>query len=207
MNKVNTLSILLGISMVANGFFMGFMSSRVSSFGERNKPMHQGMHKPPFEGFSNIKGFDKEHKDIVDSFFIEHKENMHKSLQNMHSLFGKLNASLSAEVFNEEDSLSIMKEVDAADAKIKENFSKFILKTAKTLPNEQRIKFFKGFSKEQGFMPPPPPMIQGHMKRPMPQGGMKGVMPQGHMKKHDCAMFGQPKPKKMGKSPLVQGEK
>lgn len=169
MQKQVTLSALCGASLLLNAFFVGLIFSRClpppfpppfAKAGFHAEP-HAGPggksgHPPRFmeEGLSVLSPASREK---VSAILDAQKEDMGQDFEEMHALMSQMKPILTAQKLDLIKLSDLEKKIEAQDMKVKQHMSSTVRAIAKTLPDEERVKFFDSSMHEMGLPPAPPP--------------------------------------------------
>lgn len=142
----NLVVAILSASIVANAFMAGIVLSGPSM---HNRPPFMMKEDPGM--MRDIKVLSVEHRGAVEKIIKEHHKNIRNDMAEIRNTFDKVAEILTAPKFDEAKLFEIKKNMEGRDGKIKDNMSDMIIKIAKTLPDDQRIKFFENVMKHRGF--------------------------------------------------------
>jgi len=138
MSMTNKIMIILSTSIILNAFMAGVIVARPS--------MHD---RPPFmmggdpRMMRELDAVSEEYRGKVQEIMKTHHQAARETMNKIQGEFGDIKEILTAPKFNEVKFSELRKALDANDIKMKENMSDMIMSIAKTLPDDQRIKFFE----------------------------------------------------------------
>lgn len=148
--KNKRLNIVLLASVLLNVFFIGH---GITFFLMGPPPHHDPMSRIP----SATKHLVAEHQETIRNMWSETQKQMETKMDDMFLSMKEARAILIAPDFDEVALEKLHQEIEGKDQEIKTLLADTLKKTAKVLPDEERITFFKEILPQDFPHPPPPP--------------------------------------------------
>lgn len=143
MSKLPTITVALVCSLIANAFLVGYIaSSLVARPPMLPRPM-------PFDRMEGaLAHVSPEYQDDVQTLIDEHKEDFERRMESMRGNFDKIQALLTAPTFDAGALRAIQKDLEKQDDP-KSDILSLLISIGQTLPDEERIRFFKESSPDR----------------------------------------------------------